>query len=353
MRDPLTWSVPVGQLFGIRVRISLLFLIFAVFELLRGLSEAGWWGLRFTLIWEAILFGSVLLHEFGHCFAARVVGGSAEEILLWPLGGLAFVNAPNTPRAQFITTVWGPLVNVGICLATGSVILASGLGPPINPLHPLTLTKLPGSTMEPLAAPLWLYWLGVAFGLNLIMVLFNVLIPAFPLDGGRMFRCLLWTRIGFGKATLIAVQVAKVCGIVLGIIGLLLLVRGEAGALSGALLFGVAVFVYYSAETERRMLEAGMLFDDSLFGYDFSEGYSSLAKTAPKARRPSLWQRWWRRRERIRQQRRQAQLEEQDRQVDEILAKLHREGMASLTEQERRFLTRVSAEYRSRNRAND
>jgi hypothetical protein len=106
------------------------------------------------------------------------------------------------------------------------------------------------------------------------------------------------------------------------------------------------------SDRERRMLEAGMLFDESTFGYDFSQGYTSLAQSQPKvtARRPSAWERWRRRRERLKRQRELAAKREDERKVDEILAKLHREGMASLTDQEKRFLTRTSEKYRSRNR---
>ncbi|MBI3468256.1 MAG: hypothetical protein HY000_35075, partial [Planctomycetes bacterium] len=210
-KDPMTWSVPMGRWFGIRVRISLIFVIFLLFQLLQDSTKYGWQGFSFTLKWECILFFSVLLHEFGHCFAARAVGGSAEEILMWPLGGLAYVAAPNTARAQFITTVCGPLVNVGICLVTGAVILYSREIPPVNPLHPDRLLHLPGSLIQHEDAPEWLYWIGLTFGLNWINVLFNVCIPAFPMDGGRMFRCVLWPYLGFARATQWAVQVAKVC----------------------------------------------------------------------------------------------------------------------------------------------
>src|SRR5205807_4989903 len=83
----------------------------------------------------ALLFLSVLLHEFGHCFGARFVDGDAHEILLWPLGGLAYVEVPHTPRANFITTLAGPLVNLLLCVISGLVLwYAEGLRPPWNPL---------------------------------------------------------------------------------------------------------------------------------------------------------------------------------------------------------------------------
>src|SRR5262249_49689408 len=98
---------------------------------------------------------------------------------------------PNTARDQFITTVCGPLVNVGICLISGAVLLTQGIQPNLNPLAADFL----GSAQLALKST-YLQWMAIIFGLNWIMILFN-LTPAFPLDGGRMFRCLLWRGMGF------------------------------------------------------------------------------------------------------------------------------------------------------------
>jgi len=68
------------------------------------------------------LFVIVLLHEYGHCFAARSVGGNAEEIILTPLGGLAMAYAPHDPWARFVTVIGGPLVNVAICAICGGIL---------------------------------------------------------------------------------------------------------------------------------------------------------------------------------------------------------------------------------------
>ena len=341
MRDPLQWSLPVGRYFGVQVRIHLFFFLFIGFQLLKGWTdkdhapEGFETFFQFQLFLSCVLFFSVLLHEFGHCFAARAVGGDAQEILMWPLGGLAIVNAPNTALAQFITTVCGPLVNLVICLLTGILLVVSGFRPPLNPMD-----GLGGLVSVRSEIPDLYHWLNIVFGLNWVLLLFN-LVPAFPMDGGRILRSLLWPYIGFERSTRIAVQAAKIFALAFGVIGLWY---------KQFLLMGVAVFVYFSAEMERRMLEAGMLFDDTLFGYDFSQGYTSLQQTSktPKARRPGLWEQWRRRRARIRRQRKQEVQEEQERHMDEILAKLHRDGMASLTDQERRFLSRVSAKYRAR-----
>ena len=73
-----------------------------------------------------ILFVSVLLHEFGHCFAARATGGDAHEVLLWPLGGLASVELPDRPRSHLLTAAAGPAVNVVLAVAAGLLLLVCG-----------------------------------------------------------------------------------------------------------------------------------------------------------------------------------------------------------------------------------
>jgi Zn-dependent protease len=340
----MSWSIPVGRYFGIRVRIHIFFLIFALPYWLYALPQGSFF------FWSevgqtGILFLSVLLHEFGHCFAARAVGGDADEILIWPLGGLATVSAPNTPRAQFLVTAWGPLVNVIICLITAAVIVSLGFVPPLNPFN---LFPLGNRWFWPED---WFSWIGVTFALNWVLLLFN-LIPAFPMDGGRLLRCILWKGLGFGRATLYTVQVAKVCAIAMGTIGFFLMLK-DAKKPQGLSLIVVAYFVYRLSDRERQMLEAGMVFDDSVFGYDFSQGYTSLDRSQPKAKARSLstWERWRRRRERLKRQRELTAQQEEERRVDEILQKLHRDGMASLSEQEKRFLTRASEKYRSRDRS--
>src|SRR5438132_4525387 len=110
MRDPLTWSLPLGRLFGIMIRVHVLFPVVALALILRLGFKTTFWTEACELM--ALLFAAVLLHELGHCFGARLVDGDAHEILIWPLGGLAAVDVPHTPRANFLTAAAGPLVNL-------------------------------------------------------------------------------------------------------------------------------------------------------------------------------------------------------------------------------------------------
>src|SRR5260370_2079061 len=105
MRDPLSWSLPIGRLFGITIRVHLLFPFVAAGLILRvaltkDTPQDAWIDAAIVM---ALLFVSVVLHEFGHCFGARLVGGDAQDIPGWPLGGLANCQVPQNPRANLLT----------------------------------------------------------------------------------------------------------------------------------------------------------------------------------------------------------------------------------------------------------
>lgn len=156
-----------------------------------------------SYVWSALeyiaLFVIVLLHEFGHAFACRSVGGNANRIMLWPLGGVAYVDPPQRPGAQLWSLVAGPLVNVALLPILGGVVFAAySLGwKQSNPdLYHLTTGVLT---------------------IDVLLLVFNLL-PIYPLDGGQILRSLLWFI--FGKAR--SLQVATVIGFV-GAAGLILL----------------------------------------------------------------------------------------------------------------------------------
>src|SRR5579862_47844 len=109
--NPLMWlfagSVPLFTVFGIRVRMHASMLLLIVLGLATSGMQGGL-GVSNAMIGSLVLFTIVLLHEFGHCFAARWVGGEANDILMWPLGGLAYCDAPRRPWPQFVTAAGGP-----------------------------------------------------------------------------------------------------------------------------------------------------------------------------------------------------------------------------------------------------
>ncbi len=152
------------------------------------------------------LFVIVLLHEFGHALACRQVGGTADQIVLWPLGGIAFVRAPARPGALLWSIAAGPLVNLMLVPVTviPYVMLAfSSMGDNVNP-------------------DLKQYLFSLAF-INMVLLIFNML-PIYPLDGGQIVQALLWFAIGRVQSLLVVSVIGMVVG---GIVLVLALVAGQ------------------------------------------------------------------------------------------------------------------------------
>jgi Zn-dependent protease len=368
MRDPMTWSLPLGRVFGIQVRLHLLLPIVFVGLVLRAATKEGlpsgyWIDVAMIL---GLMFFSVLLHEFGHCFGARLVEGDANEVLLWPLGGLANCEVPHTPRANFITTLAGPLVNVVLCLLCG-VLLAlhdPALRPPLDPFDAPTrgirpgcpealktafehtdaipLTQWAGGSIQPVNN-MGLIVLARLFWVNWVLFLVNMVLVGFPMDAGRLFQSVLWKYVGYRQATMAAVFAGFVTAIIVGVFGI---VKEEVLALC------LALFIYVSCRHQWIVLEMGG--EESLFGYDFSQGYTSLERDQPIAppqqrrRRQNWFQRWLQRRNARKAQREQEQREAEETRMDSLLEKVARDGLTALTDEERRFLKRVSDRYRHR-----
>ena len=350
MRDPFSWSVPLGRWFGITVRVHILFLFVVAGVLLRVAFQKEKPYPEGAFADAALLMGillvSVLLHEFGHCAGARLVDGDAHEILIWPLGGLAAVEVPHRPRAHFIAVAAGPAVNLALCVGAGFALAGYGLRPPWNPFDwsplrpsPAVLAQLHAwggevrdfTTLWPEALLARVFWV------NWTLFLLNVVLPGFPLDGGRMLQAALWPWYGFRQATLFAIFAGFCTMIVVAVAGMVM---------NEVLPLLLAAFIYLTCRQQWIILETGG--EDSLFGYDFSQGYTSLEGDAPPPRRrpPGFWQRWRQKRALRKRQREQDLREAEERRMDELLDKVHREGLSALTDEERRFLKRVSEQKR-------
>ncbi|UCG15859.1 MAG: hypothetical protein JSV19_11245 [Phycisphaerales bacterium] len=335
LENPINWSFGAGRLFGIAIRIHMLFVLGAVVVFARAFAGDGD-VMRpspvETLGQISLLFLIVLLHEFGHCFGCRSTGGTAEEILMWPLGGLATVAPPHNPRAHLITALAGPAVNVAFCVVTAVVLIlwtGGNFGAvPWNPFH--LFRPLSYAGFDAWAAQKWLV---VFFGLNMLILLFN-LAPVFPLDGGRVLQALLWPRKGFHASMMLASGVGMVGAIGFAVIGLF----------SGAvMLFFIAVFGYWTCWQQRQQLKMGVVSEGGEFGYDFSRGYAAFDEPADGAQaRPSFWQRRRAKKQEARHRREQERVEAERRRIDAILRKISSHGIDSLTPKERQLLQRES-----------
>lgn len=354
MRDPFFWSIPIGRFFGITVKVHLLFPLVTLGLILRYALKTnppyieGTW--IDAVMLSGLLFVSVVLHEFGHCFAARWVDGDAEEILIWPLGGLANVDIPQEPRAHFITAAAGPAVNAllaALCIFLLTFAVDASYQPWWNPFHSPLRTDPSGTIHlwtwngeERAVQAVWPIILARLFWINYALGLFNLAFVCFPLDSGRMLQSVLWPSLGYRQATLMVIYAGFLYTVVVGLISIVL---------EEILVFCLAVFIYISCRAQMFILETGG--EEGLFGYDFSQGYTSLERDTPAitTKQTSWWKRWRDNRAARKLQREMEEREAEERRLDELLDKVQKMGMSSLTDEERRFMKRVSDRYRNRN----
>ncbi len=311
--NPLAWGVTLYSAWGIRVRIHLLFVFYILAELIRSLLPDQP-GLIYIAPLLIALFGLVLLHEYGHCLVCRAVGGEADEILMWPLGGLASCIPPHRWRAHFWTAAGGPLVNavllVPLALAayavTGSV--AAVVFNPFNPM--LTAGLISATSNTVLVLKLFVWSLHYA---NLLLLAFNLIVPMYPMDAGRLLQAGLWAKVGYRES----MQISAIVG--LAVAGLLAVIAitfdGMQRLLAVALLGGLVCYM----ELRRLKFEMG---EDA-----FTISYDDDAEDEAPSRA---------------EQRRRERLEAEKAEIDRILAKISATGMKSLTRKEKRTLERAS-----------
>ena len=326
--NPMTWSVRLGRFAGITVRVHVIFLLFIVIELLRSgtgsadRSDPFSHGLALVAIAMGCLFMIVLLHEFGHCLACRKVGGFADEILMWPLGGLAYCRPPDHWKAHLITVMGGPMVNVVLCAIVAPLLgLITGAWWGVAIPNPLQLGQ---GLAHPEVARSWvhitLFWINA---LSFVLLLFNLL-PIFPMDGGRIVQALLWRRMGYARSMRFAVRTGYFGAIVLGVWGL---------AWGPTLLVVIAAFGGITCYITSKQLA----FTEQFMGYDSGDYSASLhgkEQDEPKPAKPT-------RSERQAQRKAQADRAEME-QVDHVLQKIARSGMDSLSAAEKRLLRRTT-----------
>jgi len=347
MGDIHCWSISLGRWAGVHVRLHVSFVLFAVVVMYTA-GQAHLVG-HASLVPEAavflvILLVSVLLHEIGHGVAAARVGGGMDLIVLGPLGGLAPPDVPHEPHAQLRVTAAGPLVNLLLVLLSGLVLVAARTDL-IGLLHPLSPASHVVEGSEGLMFMKLLFWT------NWVLLLLNLL-PVLLADGGRALRAVLWPVQGYRSAVLIVTRVAKLTALALCVAAWLMRDVNAAGLVPAWLpLLLLATLVFFNARAEGHALEEHEAADES-FGYDFSQGYTSLERSIePRApAQPGLIRQWIERRRELKRRQAEELEEEEERRVDEILSRLHQCGMNGLSAEERGLLHRVSARYRNRHR---
>ena len=220
----MKWSIKIGKFVGIDVYMHLTFLLLvgwvALVHWQRGQSVAA---VLVGVLFILAIFLCVVLHEFGHALMARRFGIATRDIILLPIGGVArLAQIPSPPMQELQVALTGPAVNAIIAAVLFVWLQATASW---EPLQSLTVTA--GPLLERLMA------------VNLFMIAFNM-IPAFPMDGGRVLRAALATRLAYDRATQIAASIGRAIAVLFGLMG----------RVYNPLLLFIAVFVWLGATQE-------------------------------------------------------------------------------------------------------
>jgi len=234
----MSWSWRIGRIAGIPVKVHWTFLILIAWVLIDSWSQSkdpltAAAGVSFIVV----VFGCIVLHELGHALMARHFGIKTFDITLLPIGGVARLQRmPDRPGQELQVALAGPAVNVAIATLLYFVV---GVGFPeaTNNAQKLVRSQFGPSLL--------------AF--NVIVVLFNLL-PAFPMDGGRVLRALLAMRLPYPKATRLAASVGQFMAIMFGLAGLVI---------PNPFLLLIALFVWIGAESEAVMVEERVFLKDT------------------------------------------------------------------------------------------
>ncbi|MCA9280023.1 MAG: hypothetical protein H6815_13050 [Phycisphaeraceae bacterium] len=325
------WSLPLFTLWGIRVSVHWLFIAWIALSMYRE-SQHDQPEYLLQLASYGIIFGIVLIHEFGHCIACRKVGGQADDILLWPLGGLAMCKPPHNWRDELITVVGGPIVHVFLwpILAAAVYFTKSGslLFPLFDPWAGLAIADIPHGL---------LYF---AYFINILLFLFNMLLVMYPMDAGRVLQCVLWWRLGERRSRDIAATVGLIAAGAVVVYGL---------SNEKSLLVTIAILGGFVCWQEKQKVKAGVYNDDvfapaggwqpsgpgdgrGLYNYDTGYAEDEPKQTNAERRRAHAAEKA--------RQKLQESAEQQQAELDRILAKIKRDGMDALTRKEKAFLER-------------
>ena len=227
----MKWSLRIGRFLGIDVFLHWTFLIFCAFIWYFTHESLG------TILFVLTAFTCVTLHEYGHALTARKFGIRTHDITLLPIGGVARLEKmPSNPKHEFLVAVAGPAVNLVIALALFVVCMVARIDPRQH------LDEVIHGRSDFIVTLMW--W-------NLTMIAFNML-PAFPMDGGRVFRALLAMRMDYAKATRWAGNVGKFMALLFGY---------YAFHSNHLLLLVIAFFVWSGATQETAMAEQKVALD--------------------------------------------------------------------------------------------
>jgi Zn-dependent protease len=342
MSDFLTWSISLGRWGGTQVRLHITLVLLAAIAVFQA-SVAPSHPVLPTVAQLALLGLALAWHEAGHAAFAARVGVERDDLRLWPLGNFQGPSTSTAGRSleSIVVALGGPAFSSAAAMGAALALWLLGSRLEFNPFGAHLGTPTLGG--KPAAALSTLWWIGWFGYLNWVIFLAN-LIPALPFDAGRVFRGVLALS---SKESMIAPYTARAIAVLCCLVGVFTLYFNKT---PGLVWLALGIVLWMMVRLEIQMLEETGFFEEGgVFGYDFSQGYTSLEAGAPKVRpRESAIRRWRRRRSEQRRQRREEREAAESQRMDEILLKIHEHGRESLTDEETRFLVRVSTKLRNR-----
>jgi stage IV sporulation protein FB len=353
--DRDSWSLPIGFVRSVRVGLHLflvLTLMFAGFLAWDAGRDAGRSYVGWYLLGVGVYLLSLIVHQAVHILAAQRLGGETDGWVLGPLGDMRAIRIPDDPQSEFVATIAGPMTSFVIaliCVAGLSAVSPEGSKGVLQPLGSKAIFFSTDDTPLPLTAvafrlACWINW----------WIASANLIPAYPFDMGRALASILamarptWDR---GKILAMVGLVSRGTAVLLLLAAIFLhRIADDAIVPFWLVLTGIAVMIIFCVRREEYVRERSDRESDP-FGYDFSEGYTSLDRSTTARSTLGIWNWLFSEIRRRRRERLSEQQLLQEKQLDEILQKLHEHGQQSLTYAERTLLYRASVRYRRESRS--
>ncbi|MBL4590761.1 MAG: hypothetical protein JKY96_02255 [Phycisphaerales bacterium] len=311
--NPLAWGLPIGRVMGVRVRVHLVFILFVLGVLIFTLP-GNQMGVVFVLPMLVALCVLVLAHELGHVIVCKRLGGTVDEIMLWPLGGLLETNPPHTPGAMIRTALGGVMVNAILVPVFGGLVFVLSGSLEALVFNPLSIASQIGEIqLRGGSSPWWFVGIWSFHVVNLLILGANLLLPMFPLDAGQILQGVLWKSRGSTRALWIAVHVGLAVAAGLAFVGVMM---GD-----GKVLLALGVFGGLVCVGKRRQLQflqyaemipgyqADLPVDVPVGGEESGEDVDSTVDTT---------------------------------EVDRILAKISSQGIGAISKSERRMLKQAT-----------
>jgi Zn-dependent protease/CBS domain-containing protein len=224
----MKWVYTIGRVAGTEIKVHLTFVLFLAWWTLLGYREAGPSGALAAAVLLLALFGCIVLHEFGHILMARRFGVRTPDVILLPIGGVARLERiPDEPRQELLIALAGPAVTAALALIFYLILRLTGGDADVDQLNPV--------------AP----FLNQLLVTNVWLLLFNM-IPAFPMDGGRVLRALLASRLGLVRGTRVAATLGQALAVGGGLYGI---------TSQRPFLALIAFFVFLGASAEAEAME--------------------------------------------------------------------------------------------------